>query len=563
MRNYNQEDAYAMAQALSISPITATVLLARGIQGIEEARDWLSPSLTFMHDPFLFPDMDRTVDRLHRAVVRGESICCYGDYDVDGISAVSLYLMFFRSLGANIRVYIPDRQSEGYGLNESAVRKLAQEGVKVLITVDCGTTSHQEVRLARSMGMDVLITDHHQIRGEYPEVHAFLNPHRPDCHYPFTWLCSGGLAYKVITTYSSTFEQCGSDVSSFSDLVALATIADAVPLLDENRELVRDGLLRMTNSVRCGIQALKQLVGVEQVCTENIVAFQLAPMINAAGRLDHALSGVELLTTQSNPKARSLAEHLGRLNRQRREIEQVIFEEALNLMEDRELDTAVVVGARRWHVGVVGIVASRLVERYHRPAVVVAFDEDGVGRGSVRSVSGIDVCGILEQCSDLLEGFGGHPAAAGLKVRETQFPEFSERFCNLVANERNGNICKLILDVDAQVTLQQVHPRLLRELDQLHPFGMGNPAPTFMSLGLRVLEQRVVGSDHLKLVVRQDGSSPFEGIGFRMGSLLKEDMVRDQPIDLVFVPEIQRWKGLDRIQLRIRDLRVSETRGYS
>ena len=552
-----------MAQALSISPITASVLLGRGVKNIEEARSWLTPTHRVPYDPFLIPDMDRLIDRLHQAVVNNDKICCYGDYDVDGITAASLYLVYFRELGADISVYIPDRQSEGYGLNESALRKLAEDGVKVLITVDCGTTSHQEILLAHSLGMDVLITDHHQIRGGCPDAYAFLNPYRPDCFYPCKWLCSGGLTYKVIEAYSSTFEDHQSDVRSFSDLAALATIADAVPLLDENRELVREGLRRMTNDVRCGIQALKECLRLDQVCTESMVAFQLAPMINAAGRLAHADLAVELLTTTSIQKAKMLADHLARLNRQRREIEQEISEEAMNMISDNDIPSAIVVGSRKWHIGVVGIVASRLVERYHRPAIVVAFDNDGVGRGSVRSVSNLNVCKILEECSELMDGFGGHAAAAGLKVREARFPEFCQKFCRLVGNWLMDNTCKAILDVDAQIALPQIQPPLLRELEQLHPFGMGNPAPTFMALGLRVLEQRIVGSDHLKLVVRQGPSTPFESIGFRMGASLSGKLMHGELIDLAFVPEIQRWKGLDRIQLRIQDLKISQVEGHT
>lgn len=547
-----------MANALALSPLTTAVLLGRGVGTVTQARQWLGEDQIVGHDPFLMPDMGRAVQRLRQAVQAGERICCYGDYDVDGITATSLYLSFLKGMGANVGFYIPDRQREGYGLNESAVSQLAQEGVTVLVTVDCGTTSHDEVRLASSLGMDVIVTDHHQLQGGCPPVFAFLNPRRSDCEYPFKDLCSAGLAYKVVRAYVSLFGPNDVDVSPLTDLVALATLADMVPLRDENRLLVREGLVHISNANRYGIRALRQWWGQDKECTEGLVAFQLAPTINAAGRLAHGKMGVDLLMSSSMEFASQLAETLGRLNRQRREIEASIFQESLTLLDCPETLEAFIVGKRQWHVGVVGIVASRLVERYQKPAVVVAFDEDGFGRGSVRSVPGLNICQVLEQCSDLLTGYGGHQAAAGLQIWEKQFPQFRERFCSIVAERKGSNIPQCVLDVDAKVSLRQINHQLLKELQLLQPFGVGNPEPTFMAAGLRVLEQRIVGEDHLKLTVRQNHSAPFDTIGFRMGSWEVAKTLQDHPIDLAFVPERNRWKGLERIQLRIRDVKVSQ-----
>ena len=558
LAQYDPYEIKVMAEALDLLPLTIAVLLGRGVREVQQARQWLFDSRAIGYDPFLMPDMERAVQRLQQAVQLGEKICCYGDYDVDGITATSLYLLFLRGIGADVGFYIPERQNEGYGLNESAVRTLAQEGVKVLVTVDCGTTSYEEVYLAKSLGIDVIVTDHHQLQGPSPPFLALLNPHRSDCQYPFKDLCSAGLAFKVVTAYVSLFGPSDLDVSSLMDLVALATLADMVPLREENRLLVRQGLDQISKGSRCGIRALRQIAGVDKACTESQVAFQLAPMINAAGRLDHGKLGVDLLTSSSMDNANRIAEHLGDLNRKRRQIEGAIFQESLRMVDRPVIQEAVVVGKRQWHVGVVGIVASRLVERFRRPAVVIAFDEHGFGRGSVRSVPGLNVCRVLEKCSDLLEGFGGHPAAAGLKIWEEKFPSFQERFSSLVADERRDKAPSTVLDVDAQVSLGQVDHRLLGELAHLQPFGIGNPEPTFMAVGLRVLEQRIVGDDHLKLIVRQTHSVPFDTIGFRMGSWDGVKKLQDHPIDLAFVPERNRWRGLDRIQLRIRDFRVSE-----
>ena len=552
----NSRQVSELAEALSLSTITATVLVNRGISDVQHARQWLAPDDTVEHDPFLMTDMDRAIDRIHQAITHQERICCFGDYDVDGITATSTYLLFLRQRGANVDFYIPDRKSEGYGLNNEAVKRLAKEGVKVLITIDCGTSSHEEITLAQGLGLDVIITDHHQILGRHPGAFAFLNPLRTDCAYPFKGLCSGGLAFKVATAYSMKFGNHGIDLKTFTDLAALATLADMVPLQDENRWIVREGLRQMASSERSGIQALKQTAGINGNCTEGMVAFRLAPTINAAGRLAHARLGVELFTNESTEQASRLARQLDSLNRQRRDIERETVSEATTMVRDTEIPGAVVVGDRAWHVGVVGIVASRLVERFHRPSVVIAFDEQGFGRGSVRSVPGVDVCQLLAQCSDLLEGFGGHPAAAGLQIREAQFPVFRQRLSELASAEMDNDLRSPVLNVDAPIELRHIQPKLLRELEQLHPFGVGNPEPMFLGQNVKVLEQRIVGDNHLKLIVRQDHSMPIECMGFRMGGEENLHRFEGQMVDIVFVPEINRWKNMDRIQLRVRDIKV-------
>ncbi len=562
----HQSDAVHVArllELLGLSLVTATVLVNRGYVDVEQARQWLAQDSIGGHDPFLMADMEHAIARLHEAILRQEQICCYGDYDVDGISATSLYLVFLRQQGAQVDYYIPDRKSEGYGLNEEAVRRLARDGVKVLVTIDCGTSSHKKIELANTLGLDVIITDHHQILGKHPEAYAFLNPQRIDCAYPFKGLCSGGLAYKVATAYASKYGSPDFDVTSLVDLAALATIADMVPLEDENRWLVREGLHQITRGARLGVYALKQATEINGNCTEGMVAFRLAPTINAAGRLAHAGLGVELFTSGSMDRTISIAKQLAELNRQRRKIEHGTVAEAITMIDVANVPGAIVVGARGWHVGVLGIVASRLVERFYRPSVVISFDEQGFGRGSVRSVPGVNVCELLSQCADLLEGFGGHPAAAGLQIREMQFPAFQARMAALASGGMDEGTCTLVLKVDAAVALQQIAPTLIRELEQLHPYGVGNPEPQFLGVQLKVLEQRIVGEDHLKLVVRQGNSVPIECIGFRMGLMEEFQGLQGRMVDMVFIAEMNRWKGMDRIQLRIRDMKVRENGAVS
>jgi single-stranded-DNA-specific exonuclease len=546
----------ALAAALSISPITASVLLSRGLTTEDQARRWLSSDLCTAHDPFLLPDMERAVDRLHTAVTRSERICFYGDYDVDGISATSQYVTFFRSLGAEVTAYIPHRVREGYGLNAAAIRQLAAQGITLLVTSDCGTTSYQEVAEANRLGLDVIITDHHQADGTLPAAFAVLNPHRADSRYPFAGLCSGGLAWKVTRAYRSKYG--GADPDAALDLVALATIADVVPLHDENRYFVREGLKLITRGSRCGLRALKLVAGLQGPCTTGAVAFRLAPRINASGRMAHGDLGVRLLTTESEAEAKRLAEEHERLNRERQQLEQATVADALGKVDREDAAAALVLGTRHWSLGVVGIVAARLVERFHRPSVVLAINEHGLAKGSARSVPGFDVFMALSECRDLLEAFGGHPSAAGLTIREERLDEFSRRFAAVAEAWTADMPSAPTLHVDAEVSLCEVDLRLVRELERLHPFGSGNPEPTLAVRNLNILETRVVGDRHLKLTVRHGASAPFDTIGFRMGSLADLGLSASRPVDLAFVPEANRWNGLDRIQLRIRDLRASQ-----
>jgi single-stranded-DNA-specific exonuclease len=543
----------AMAQALSISSATASLLLARGVTTLDEATAWMSPGRS--HDPFLIPDMDRAVDRLHRATVERERICFYGDYDVDGMSATSIYLSFFQGLGADVCAYVPHRIREGYGLNEGAVRRLAGEGVTLLVTSDCGTTSHREIELANQLGLDVIVTDHHQTDGDMPPALAVMNPHRRDARYPFRGLCSGGLAYKAACAYESKYGAGEVPPDALLDLVALSTIADVVPLQDENRTFVREGLAQLSRGSRCGIGALKRVSGVTKSCTAETIAFKLAPRLNAAGRLDDAIKGVQLLTTESESEAKQLAEDLEQLNRARQRIESEIMREALAAVEGREMPGAIVLASRQWHPGVVGIVAARLVEQFHRPAIVISVNKQGIGKGSARTLPGFDLYEGLASCRDLLVAFGGHPTAAGVTIQEDRVPELSERFAAVAGRwaQTAGNVPTL--HVDSEVTLDEVTHRLLQEIGTLHPFGAGNPEPMFAGRRLSIMNVRVVGEKHLKMTLRQGRSLAFDGIGFGMKSLEAQGLSLSTPVDVAFTPELNHWNGYDRIQLRIRDMR--------
>jgi single-stranded-DNA-specific exonuclease len=554
-RDINMSQRASLAQALLISPAAASLFLARGVTTPHEATRLMS--LQSPHDPFLVPDMEQAIERLHRAVNTDEPICFYGDYDVDGITATSLYLSFFGGLGAKVRAYVPHRLREGYGLNLGAVQRLHDEGISLLVTSDCGTTSHKEIELAAQLGMDVVVTDHHQSDEVMPQAVAVLNPHRTDTLYPFRGLCSAALAYKVAQAYQVRYGVAGVPLESLLDLVALATVADVVPLQDENRSFVREGLHQLSRGARCGIRALKQAAGVTRDCTAETIAFKLAPRINAAGRLDDAMLGVRLLTTEIPSEAQQLADRLEQLNHERQRIEMDIMTEALASLKDSALPRVLVLASRHWHLGVVGIVAARLVDRFQCPAIVMAINEQGIAKGSARTTGGFDLYQGLAACREVLESFGGHPSAAGLTIRESRIDEFRAMFSDVVAGWVHDGYKVPTLNVDAEVRLNEVNLQLIQEIGSLHPFGAGNPEPTFAVTGLEVMESRTVGEKHLKMTVRQGRSLPFDSIGFGMKSLLERGIPSRAPVDLAFTPELNHWNGRDRIQLRIRDVRLS------
>jgi single-stranded-DNA-specific exonuclease len=546
----------ALAQGLGVSLVTAAVLAARGSRSSLEARAVLFAEDSPGPDPFLIPDMERAVDRLHRAVARRERVVVYGDYDVDGASATSLYVGFLNSLGLSAGYYIPHRLTEGYGLNEPAIRRLASSGVTLLITADCGTTAHREIAVARSLSLDVIVTDHHLPEEVLPPALALLNPCRADSRYPFQGLCSGGLAYKVTKAYVEKYGPSGFDPDTQLDLVALATIADVAPLQAENRRMVRQGLGILSQGTRPGIRALKAIAGVEGLCRVGTVGFTLAPRLNAAGRLGDPTDAVRLLLTRDPQEAADLAQKLDLLNRERQRLEEAMITEAVQAAEESG-SGPIVLGSRAWHPGVVGIVAGRLAERYHRPAVLIAIDGQGVGRGSARSIAGVNVYDAIAQCRSDLGAFGGHAVAAGLTVHEDRIAAFRERLREVLAETLPSGPANPLLSCDAEVDPAHCLAGAARELERLGPFGAGNPEPMLVIRRLQILSARVVGNNHLKLSLRNNGSGVLDAIGFRLGSLESHGLAPTDTVDFVGALEINAWNGTERAQFRLKDLRAS------
>ncbi|HEY8418570.1 MAG TPA: single-stranded-DNA-specific exonuclease RecJ [Limnochordales bacterium] len=550
-----------LQRAVGVSRVVARLLAARGFTEPDAVRAFLRPDLSGLHDPWALPDMRLAVARLARAVAAGETLAVYGDYDVDGQTSVALMVRTLKGLGANVRWYIPERQSEGYGLNRDAVERLAAEGVSLLVTVDCGVQSLAEVARARELGMDVVVTDHHEPGPVLPDAAAVINPKRADSRYPFRELAGVGVAYKLLTALGQELGRPLPDADGLA-LVALGTIADVCPLVGENRILVKAGLERIHLRPPVGLAALAEAAGLDhRRLTAHHVAFGLAPRLNAAGRLHHARMGVELLLSDDPKAAAALAQQLNEANRERQQIEADILAESIAQVERDNLlaDWVLVVAGAGWHPGVIGIVAARLVERFARPAVVVALDGEE-GKGSARSIAGFDLFWALSQCHDLLVRYGGHALAAGLTVPRAALPALRARLNEVAARVLGPADLLPQVRVDLQVSLGEVTEELVRELEALAPFGAGNPAPLLAAGGVRVLMARPVGAggEHLRLSLRcPETGQVHEAVAFGAGHLLGAAAPGSE-LDVAFTPQLNEGFGRTRVDLVLRSARSPE-----
>ncbi|MGH7786782.1 MAG: single-stranded-DNA-specific exonuclease RecJ, partial [Candidatus Binatia bacterium] len=549
-----------LAAEVGVSPLVARLLTNRQIVDPAHAAAFLSPRLAdHLRSPLLFREMARAAERVARAVAQGEPIGVYGDYDVDGISGSALLMVFLRALGADPLLYIPHRLREGYGLSAPGVQALAAGGARVMITVDCGAVSHAETGLAQQLGMDVIVCDHHQVAAERSPAYAVINPIEADAGFPFAGLCGAGVAFYLALGVRMRLRESGAavpDLRRYLDLVALGTIADLVPIVEENRVLVKYGLRELDAGGRVGVAALKRVSGVGTM-SAGAVGFRLAPRLNAGGRLDDARRSVELLITDDAAVAERLAAGLDDENRARQVIEREMLDEAVRLVE-----TGGGIGGRHslviaspvFHPGVVGIVASRLVERYYRPTVLIAAEEGGIGRGSGRSISGLNLYEALAECRDCLERFGGHRMAAGLSVRLDRVAELTQRLEAAVAARVTPDDLIPQVRVDAELSLRAIDDQCLADLERLQPFGMGNAEPVFLARNARVRDVRIVGESHLKLRVEQDGRL-VPAIGFGMADL---PVAAGDRLDLLFTVMINEWNGNNITELRLRDLRAHQ-----
>ena len=548
----------AQLERAGIPSLLACVLSARGVTEPEQAWKLLTPGEEPLLDPMLLKDMDRAVLRVGRALKTGELMAVYGDYDVDGITSTCLLTDCLTRLGGRVRSYIPDRLEEGYGLNEEAVLHLAQQGITLIITVDCGITAAREVEFARELGIDVVITDHHECKQAIPEAAAVVDPHRPDCPYPFKGLAGVGVALKLAMAAAGP-DRAGLVFREYADLAAVGTVADVMPMTGENRTIVQTGLAALAHPRRVGLAQLMEEAGLgDKPVTSVSIGYTLAPRINAAGRMGQADLAAELLLTRDPGRAAALAQELCALNRERQTIECEIFQECVQRLERRPQSGIILLADEHWHQGVVGIVASRLTEKYSCPAFMVCLDQ-GMGKGSCRSWGGVNLFHLLTQCQDLLEGFGGHAMAAGFTVREENIPALERRLRQLVLEERAGEELPSLLEIDAAVLPQELTVEAVEALDALEPCGAGNPRPVLVLTGAHVISAAQVGRGrHLKLRLEGRGV-PLDAIFFSVdGSEL--GLTPGCRVDVAFYPQINDFRGMRSVQLQVVDLRHAMTR---
>ncbi|MDY6855520.1 MAG: single-stranded-DNA-specific exonuclease RecJ [Thermodesulfobacteriota bacterium] len=558
----NKEIQRLLSRELSISPLISQILINRGIEETDSAHRFLYPGLSQLHPPFMMKDIKKALHRLIHAIKTKEKIIIYGDYDVDGITSVAVLLTFLRNLGANASFYIPHRLSEGYGLNANAMESIIRLGAKLLITVDCGINDIEEVSLAQREGLDVIITDHHEVPDILPPACAILNPKQKDCGFPYKSLAGVGIAFNLIIALRTRLREMGfwkhkriPNLKEYLDLVALGTIADVVPLTDENRIIVKFGLEQLTYSTRPGIIALKEVSELKNtIITPWMVGYRLAPRLNAAGRLSRADEGVRLLTTQDLKEAEGIARVLDIENTKRQQIEDQILKDAKEMIKKDEsllLKRTITLASCNWHPGIMGIVASRLVEEYYKPTVMISLD-NAVGKGSARSIEGFHLYEGIRECAHLLKAFGGHKYAAGLTIDEKNIPAFRDLFEKIVKNTLSEDDFTPKISIDAEITIKELTEGLLEELEILAPFGPSNPEPTFSSSLLYVLNSNIVGNEHLKLRLKQDGCV-CDAIGFYMG---KNTVLPRQYIKAAFSSQINNWQGIKTIQMKLKDIHI-------
>ncbi len=554
-----------LISALGLAPVMAKLLINRGASDPAAARAIMKPSLASFEDPLKMKDMPEAVERLVKAYDENETVVIVGDYDVDGISSTALLLGFFGKIGIDARYYIPERATEGYGLGKEAVANALKEKAGLIVTVDNAITAHEAVDHANSLGVDVIVTDHHQPGESLPNALAIVNPHRSDCDYPFKELSGVGIAFKLIVALRSALHKKGIEknrlpnLKEFLDLVAIGSIADLAPLTSENRIIVKHGLETLARTKRKGLAELMTISGItHERVTARDVAFGIAPRINAAGRLKKADVCVDLLTTGDAAQALEISAFLDSENKRRQDIQKAILAEATSMVDetcDLENDRAIVLGAKGWNPGVVGIVASKLIDKFYLPVILICFEDD-IGKGSARSIKGFDLYRAISDCSAELLKFGGHPFAAGLSVGRGRFDAFREKFLTIAKERIAPEDMTPEIEIDCEVDPEIFDLDLLNHINSLEPFGHGFAHPVFISKNVEVGDVFYMGEG--KRHVRLSIDCQARVIGFSYGDFFREHDHASSRFDIVYQPEINRWNGNESVQLRLIDARLSQ-----
>jgi single-stranded-DNA-specific exonuclease len=549
--------ARTLQDELKLNPVLARLLVQRNIRTFEEARIFFRPSLDHLHDPFLMKDMDKAVDRINAAMMHNEKIVIYGDYDVDGTTSVALMYSFLKKHYPNIDYYIPDRYKEGYGISQAGIDWAKQQQCSLIIALDCGIKSIDKIAYATSIGIDFIICDHHLPGDEIPAAVAVLDPKRTDCTYPYKELSGCGIGFKLLQAYCNSHQISFDELTPYLDLVVVSIASDIVPITGENRTLAYFGLKQLNESPREGLKALLETAVSRKEISVSDIVFIIGPRINAAGRIDDAKNAVRLLLSETQFTAGSNAELLNQKNTERRQFDMDITKEALAILQEDIYDQrkSTVIYREHWHKGVIGIVASRLTEVHYKPTIVLT-QSNGVAAGSARSIAGFDIYSAIKECGDLLEQFGGHMYAAGLTLKLENVDKFIKRFEEVVSATIDENLLTPEIVVDDEIQLKDITPSFYNILKQFAPFGPGNMKPVFVTRNLTDTGySRVVGNDHLKISLKDKDNYSGNGIAFGMAHF--EELVRDEPVDIVYTIEENEWRNVVRIDLMIKDIKPS------
>ena len=554
--NDTQTDiAEKIANEFNISKLVANIIANKGLKDKEEIETFLSPTRKDFYDPFLMPDMKKAVERILKAIDNKEKITIYGDYDVDGITSSTILSRFLEERGIKADIYIPDRINEGYGLNQNAIKSIAENKTKLIITVDCGITAIKEVELAKELNMDVVVTDHHEPGAEIPNTIAVVDCKRKDNKYPFSELAGVGVAFKLIQALSMKMELPEESYLKYLDIVCVGTISDIVPLVSENRTIAKLGLKLVKQTKNIGLRCLLASIGYKKI-DSNTISFGIAPRINACGRMGQARKALDLLLTNNIEQARKLTDELNECNAKRQEIEKRISDEAIKMLEDPEEQNkpCIILGKENWHHGVIGIVSSKITEMYSKPSILLCF-EDEKAKGSGRSIPGFDLHEALENCNRYIEQFGGHSMAIGITIQKDDFQKFKD---DVEEYAKSKNISEIVpeIQIDEKIQLQDISIKDVEELSLLEPFGEGNRVPLFQMSGVKISSIRALSEGkHLKLFLKDDNKY-IDAIGFNMGNVAEKYTIEDK-IDLVGGLELNNYNGKEKMQINLKDIRHS------
>ena len=552
----DKEKVDELKSKYNISELLATILVNKNITTQKEINEFLNPTRNDFFDPFLMNDMDIAIKRIKKAIENQEKVIIYGDYDVDGITSITVLKSFLKDVGLDVDYYIPNRLEDGYGLNKNAIDEIAKKEYKLMITVDCGISAIEEVDYANSLGIEVIITDHHEPGDEIPKALAVVDNKRKDNKYPFRELAGVGVAFKVSQALAQSMNIREEEYLKYLDIVCVGTISDIVPLVSENRVITKLGLKLVKQTRNMGLRAIINSSGYSQI-NSTTISFGVAPRINACGRMGKAEQALKLLLSKDIYEVNKLTQELNSYNRERQEIEKEIFENVLTKIEQNNLakNRTIVVGGENWHHGVIGIVSSKITEKYFKPSILLSFEEDGTGKGSGRSIPGFDLHEALMKCENCLEKFGGHSMAVGLTIKKENLEQFYKEFEKIAEENEIENIIPII-NVDAKIELDKIDKSVVEDLKQLEPFGEANKTPTFALKNIRIDSIRALSEGkHLKLTLRENNQI-INAIGFNIGELAEAYKIGDK-IDIAGVLEINTFNGIDNLQINIKDIMKS------